>query len=504
MSNGLSLPTTRMISSSSIYRIGRYTLHQEFASGGMGAVHFGLVHAQGGFCRVVAIKALRANEEEEASRKIMMLDEARLAGRIRHPNVVPVLDVVAEKDRLYLVMEYVHGEPLSRLQSRAWARDQAVPQDILVAVLVDALRGLHAAHEGVDRDGAPLGLVHRDVSPQNILVGKDGFSRVVDFGVAKAKGRLQATTQGDVKGKIAYMAPEQIRGADVDRRADVYAAGIILWEGIAGRHMHEGVDEPALLGRVLFGRVDPPSTVSGKDEPLEAVVMKALAIPVEERFATALEMAEALCRVVPPASATRVSAWVEELFCEELAQREVILRDLEAEAERVSLVPASSAGLGAVAEFSGSACRSSEPTVAGVPATRAVDPANHGKKRWGLAVVFVIALVAFGAVIALGKAGLFLADDGGDGPLDQVVPPASMERHGEAGTQVDDQGPPKSSAPSSSTGALPADTGRTALPRTHSSPKKAESSAKPAATVDCNPPYTFDAQGNRKYKIECL
>jgi serine/threonine-protein kinase len=494
-----------MVSSSSIYRIGRYTLHQEFASGGMGTVHFGLVHAQGGFCRVVAIKALRANEEEEASRKIMMLDEARLAGRIRHPNVVPVLDVVAEKDRLYLVMEYVHGEPLSRLQSRAWSRDQAVPQDILVAVLVDALRGLHAAHEAVDRDGAPLGLVHRDVSPQNILVGQDGFSRVVDFGVAKAKGRLQATTQGDVKGKIAYMAPEQIRGVEVDRRADVYAAGIILWEGIAGRKMYEGLDEPALLGRVLFDRVDPPSTVSGKQEPLDAVVMRALAIPVEERFATALEMAEALTCVVPPAPATRVSAWVEDLFREEMAEREAILRDLEAQAERVSLVPASSAGLDALAEFSGSACRPSEPTVAGVPATRAVDSARPGRKRWVLPVAFVIGLVAFGAAIAFGTAGPFPADGG-----EEVPPPASTALQWEAGMAVADVVSAKSSAPVPSMGPPHAVASSLPLPRAYSPPgkpqssAKPESSAKPAATLDCDPPYTFDAQGNRKYKIECL
>ncbi len=500
-----------MISSSSIYRIGRYTLHQEFASGGMGAVHFGLVHAQGGFCRVVAIKALRANEEEEASRKIMMLDEARLAGRIRHPNVVPVLDIVAEKDRLYLVMEYVHGEPLSRLQSRAWARGQSVPPDILVAVMADALRGLHAAHEAVDRDGAPLGLVHRDVSPQNILVGKDGFSRVVDFGVAKAKGRLQATTRGDVKGKIAYMAPEQIRGVEVDRRADVYAAGIILWEGIAGRTMHEGVEEPALLGRVLLGRVDPPSTVTGKGEPLEAVVMRALAIPVEERFATALEMADALTCVVSPASATGVSAWVEELFREELAERELILRDLEAEAERVSLVPASSAGLDALAEFPGSGCRPSEPKVAGVPATGAVDSAIRGKKRWVWPVAFVIGLVAFGAAIAFGKAGPFLADGG-----EEVAPPASAARQEEAVTPVADVGSAKSSTPVSSTGTPYALAGSAPLPRAQVLPGKpqpsakpessgkVESSAKPAATLDCDPPYTFDAQGNRQYKLECL
>jgi len=494
-----------MISSSSIYRIGRYTLHQEFASGGMGTVHFGLVHAQGGFCRVVAIKALRANEEEEASRKIMMLDEARLAGRIRHPNVVPVLDVVAEKDRLYLVMEYVHGEPLSRLQSRAWSRDQAVPQDILVAVLVDALRGLHAAHEAVDRDGAPLGLVHRDVSPQNVLVGKDGFGRVVDFGVAKAKGRLQATTRGDVKGKIAYMAPEQIRGVEVDRRADVFAAGIILWEGITGRRMHDGLDEPALLGRVLLGRPDPPSTVTGKDEPLEAVVMNALAVPVEERFATALEMAEAISSVVAPASATRVSAWVEELFREELAQREAILRDLEAQAERVSLLPAPSLATGALAEFPGSACRQSELTVAGVQSAAADDSARLGRKRWILAAVLAVGLLAFGAVMALGKASRpNPADDAVVPPLLGVAPSASTAYQPDAGTPVADVGPAMSRSPLPPTGTARAGVSSAPPQRPSKPPPRPEPSAKPTSTVDCDPPYTFDAQGNRKYKIECL
>jgi len=495
-----------MISSSSVYRIGRYTLHQEFASGGMGSVHFGLVHAQGGFCRVVAIKALRASEEEEATRKIMMLDEARLAGRIRHPNVVPVLDVLAEKDRLYLVMEYVHGEPLSRLLSRSRARELGVPSDILVTVLVDALRGLHAAHEAVDRDGNPLGLVHRDVSPQNILVGKDGLSRIVDFGVAKAKGRLQATTRGDVKGKVAYMAPEQVKGMDVDRRADVYAAGIILWEGIAGRGMHDGFEEPALLGRVLLGEIEAPSAVTGKEEPLEAVAMRALATPVEERFASALEMAEALSQVISPASAMQVSAWVEGLFREELAEREIALRELEAEAERVSLLPSSGERISAVAQTREAEC--SEPTVGAVQTMGSVNAPPHRMGAWVaiLAGASFAALLAAVTALTLARGGAAADDEQTTGRSDgEPVLAASAGPKADVSTVQDasiSQASPAASA--SATAAVPAPVRSARVPRVYEPTPKPKDSAKAPVRTDCDPPYTFDEQGNRKYKLECL
>ncbi len=485
--------------------LGRYTLHQEFASGGMGAVHFGLVHAQGGFCRVVAIKAMRSSEDVGAARKVMLLDEARLAGRIRHPNVVPVLDVIAEEDNLYLVMEYVHGLPLSSLLERSRARGAIVPRGVLVAVLCDALRGLHAAHEAVNRDGEPLGLVHRDVSPQNILVGVDGLSRIVDFGVAKAKGRLQATTKGELKGKLAYMAPEQIQGGDVDRRADIFAAGVVLWEGLAGQRLHEGSEEARVLGRVLFETFPPPSSVTGAPEPLEEVAMKAIAKGPEQRFGTALEMVDAMVCLVRPAPPAEVTAWVESLAERDLVERAIILRELEAEAERESLLPENSPSPAPAAPATSPELQGGNATAYGIHA-----PIVRGGGYGRMAVAT--------AAVALVIVGLALFGFMWRGPSDQsgVPPPAVASRpsvpivepiatqtgSAEAFDAPGGHDEPVASAPLAQTATASRQTRRPPSP-VRSQPSGSVDLPSSGA-ADCDPPYTLDEQGNRKYKLNCL
>src|SRR5262245_51026591 len=169
--------------------IGRYALHGELASGGMATVHLGRLLGPVGFSRTVAIKRLHAQYAQDPEFVSMFLDEARLAARIRHPNVVPTLDVVATSGELFLVMEYVPGESLSRLARAARDRMERMPPRIVSAIMSGVLHGLHAAHEAKSERGEPLGIVHRDVSPQNVLVGTDGVARVLDFGVAKAAGR---------------------------------------------------------------------------------------------------------------------------------------------------------------------------------------------------------------------------------------------------------------------------------------------------------------------------
>src|SRR5262245_51037753 len=183
----------------------RYEVSNVIGSGGMATVHLGIARASGGFARVVAIKRLRDELTKEADLVHMLAREAKLTGRIRHPNVSAVLDVVCGPAGVLVVMEYVHGAPLSML-----VRQGPVPARIAVAILIDALQGLHAAHELVDERGAPLELVHRDVSPQNIMVGADGITKVVDFGIAKARQETQVTAPGTIKGKLAYIAPEQL------------------------------------------------------------------------------------------------------------------------------------------------------------------------------------------------------------------------------------------------------------------------------------------------------
>src|SRR5215472_8545252 len=216
----------------------------------MATVHLGRLRGGGGFARTVAIKRLHPMYAKDPDIVAMLLDEGRLASRIRHPNVVPVLDVIAEGSEVCLVMEYVHGLALSQIVR---AHKGPVPKRIALSIASGVLHGLQAAHETTDEAGAPLGIVHRDVSPHNVLLGSDGCARVADFGIAKASGRLRETTHhGTIKGKLSYMAPEQLHG-EVDARADVYGASVVLWECLQGRRLFEANSEPELMRQVLEG-----------------------------------------------------------------------------------------------------------------------------------------------------------------------------------------------------------------------------------------------------------
>src|SRR5690606_10311753 len=199
----------------------------------------------------VAIKRLYPQMANDPQFVAMFFDEARLASRVQHPNVVRTLDVFAEAGELCLVMEYVEGESTSRLFRMARDAQRPIPIPIVVAIITGVLHGLHAAHQATDEHGELLRLVHRDVSPHNIIVGTDGVARVIDFGVAKASGRSTVSTSGQLKGKIAYMAPEQVKGRGVTHLTDVYGASVCLWELLTGERLFEGENQGDILGRVL-------------------------------------------------------------------------------------------------------------------------------------------------------------------------------------------------------------------------------------------------------------
>ena len=229
----------------------------------MATVYLARLSGVGGFQRFVAIKRLHPHLAREPEFIEMFLDEARLAARIHHPNVVPILEVGASEEGYYLVMEYVEGDTLARLLARSAQTGRAPARPVGLRVIIDMLAGLHAAHELKDDDGKPLGIVHRDVSPQNVLVGVDGSSRLTDFGVARATSKLSTTRTGQLKGKLAYMAPEQARGAkDIDRRADVFAAGVVLWEVLACRRLFKGDGEADTLNKVLNEPIPPVRSAS--------------------------------------------------------------------------------------------------------------------------------------------------------------------------------------------------------------------------------------------------
>lgn len=316
--------STKLIESEQggVQRIGRYELIAEIASGGMATVYLARLSGVGGFQRNVAVKCLHPHLARDHEFVQMFLDEARLAASIHHPNVVPILEVGEGEAGYFLVMDYVEGDTFATLLSRAALDGKDVPRDISMRILVDMLGGLHAAHELKDDDneeGRLLGLVHRDVSPQNILVGTDGVTRITDFGVARAASRLSATRAGQLKGKLAYMAPEQASGDEaVDRRADVFSAGVVLWEALAQKRLFKASNEAATLSRVLNDRIVSPREFSDEvPEEVARICLKALQRDLNARYVSCGEFGDALERAAGAAgclaTAREVAAYVQEV-----------------------------------------------------------------------------------------------------------------------------------------------------------------------------------------------
>jgi serine/threonine-protein kinase len=276
-------------------RLDRFELIAEIASGGMATVYLARLSGAGGFQRFVAIKRLHPHLAGDSEFVQMFLDEARLAARLHHPNVVPILEIGESPQGYYLVMEYVEGDTLARILARSAQAGRMLPPTVSMRVCLDTIMGLHVAHDLQDDDGAPLNIVHRDVSPQNILIGMDGSARITDFGVARATTRLSTTRTGQLKGKLAYMAPEQARGAQVDRRADVFAMGIVLWECLAQKRLFKGEGEAETLNRVLYEPIPQLRQVNPDVAPaLADVVMKALDRDADKRWPTANDLGDAI------------------------------------------------------------------------------------------------------------------------------------------------------------------------------------------------------------------
>lgn len=313
-----------------IAKIGRYALFDKFASGGMATVHMGRLDGAGGFSRIVAIKRLLPHLVQDGDFAEMLLKEARLAARVRHPNVVPTLDVVASKGEVLLVLEYVHGESLSALCRSQAKRNELIPLNIVVSVMLEALEGLHAVHEATDERGRSLGMVHRDVSPPNVVVGVDGMARVLDFGIVKALEQLEETVPNRLKGKTGYMSPEQIRAERLTRASDIFAAGIVLWELLTLRRFASGSGDKERIDKIMAGNFPRPSEFRPElGDVIDDIVMRALAFDPSERYATARDFATALGAAAEPASAGVVADWVRSLAQRGLAERARLLAQVE-------------------------------------------------------------------------------------------------------------------------------------------------------------------------------
>ena len=513
--------------------IGRYALFDELAAGGMATVHLGRLLGAKGFGRTVAVKRLHAHYLKDEEFVTMFMDEARIVARIRHPNVVPMVDVVQGDQGLFLVMEYVHGESLSRLMRTARKSGEPVPPRIVAAIMCGVLLGLHAAHETKGPDGELLGVVHRDVSPQNVIVGADGTARVLDFGIAKAAGRAQVTREGQIKGKLAYMAPEQIRG-QVDRRTDVFAAAVVLWELLVGRRLHDGMKDVDIVTRVVQGNFAKPSELAPYLTPeIDAIVMRALATDPKMRHGSARELALELERKVGLASATEVSEWVERLGHDVLEARSNLVSAMElAAGNLVAIVsdPPPSMALQADASPNGqipidldplhtphNEVPSSSAVFAHAQTSNGAPEPTQRNARVALVVMGASCLLALVGVLLGAYALMHRAGSVAPAGNPSAVPSAtashstlpSIAPTGGGTTTTTTTTPSASAAATASASATPS--------ASASAPASAAAPARPVPFVgpavlptankpkkSCDPPYTIDEVGHRHYKPECM
>ncbi len=449
--------------------VGRYEISEPFAAGGMATVHAARLHGPGGFRRVVAAKRLHADLAHDPAFVATLLDEARLSARIRSVHVVPVTDVVRDGAELLLVMDYIDGVPLSAVM------DARPSPAVAVAIVRDVLAGLGAAHEARTENGERLALVHRDVSPQNVIVGSDGLARLLDFGVAFALGRSQSTRDGQRKGKLAYMSPEQLADDDVDLRTDLHAAAMLLWELLAGRPLR-----PRTSSASWMQWAHSPSPRLPEAGALADVLDRALAVAPSARFASAGEMTRAIVEAQAPAAAAEVATWIAGAAPAVLAERRAIV---------------------AAAEQAPTPAPAADGTTLSRTTAEAPAAPRTGRRRLALALV---TLAALAGGFALGRATPPAAVEAA--PLPRLAPsvaaPATTapDSHAAETPAVPSAQPAPSAANTSSAVAARTVAPGPTAPRARAARPASSSAPRPA----CDPPYVLDARGVRTYREECL
>jgi len=399
--------------------LGRYRLCFELAAGGMATVYLARVAGPGGFDKLVALKRIHphlANEEEFVE---MFLDEARIAARLNHPNVCNVFDFGEADGTYFITMEYLFGETVARL-SRTIANEPAVFTNARVPayiakIVADACEGLHAAHELKADDGTPLGLVHRDISPQNLSIAYDGSVKVMDFGIAHAAGRLHRTETGQIKGKYAYMAPERLHDKPMDRRSDIWSLGVVLWEMLTGRRLFRCATEPETILAVTTGEFPTPSRFRRDiSSELDRIVMKALERDPDKRFQTARDLGRDLAKFnssqSEPALMADLAEWMDVLFRDDKQKREQVVElARQAGAGPVPKIPASLATDG---EDSDAALASdAPPRPHGLMRPRLPPWLSDPRAQWALLGGGLGLVVIIVALITLSQSGTTEAPD---------------------------------------------------------------------------------------------
>lgn len=476
---------------------GRYVILGAIGSGGCATVHLGRLVSEGGFSRTVAVKRLLSEYSADPDFVAMFLDEARLVARIHHPNVVPSLDVFwHDCDRgpeLFMVMEYVAGETLARLLAESAMHRERPPTRVVLAIVRDVLKGLEAAHEATSASGEPLGLVHRDVSPQNIMIGIHGSARLLDFGIAKAAGRSQVTRQGDFKGKAAYMAPEQIFGR-ATKLSDVYSASVVLWEALTGQRLFVGESSAAILHKVATRPVERPgAVVEGVSPAIDAIAMRGLARDPDARFRSAQEMADAIEAAGALASPGEVSSWLHRMAEKELRAR-------AADAAFIEGLSASD-----LVGLSAATGPPAAPDASNAPRTPVDDGLAAARPSRAPRRVIVKAL-GVGLLVILVPVGVLVARQVRTGPLGGRVAPgivASTARTEPSPAEGSRSPPPPADEPAPRPVAAPAESSppRAAMVRAApASQPRARAETRPA----CSPPFVMDSEGTIHFKTECL
>ena len=459
---------------------GVYAVVCPLAAGGMGRVDL-VARREGRFFRLYARKRLRPELVDDPDVRRMFLDEARIAGLVRHPNVVSVVDLGEDRAGPFLVMEFVEGVSLAELVEDVSAREELLPLELCLGVAGQVAQGLHALHELRAPDGEHLQLVHRDISPQNILVGFDGIARVTDFGIAKALGRASRTNTGFLKGKIGYLSPEQLRFEEPDRRADLFAFGVVLFEMLSGRRLYESAHEMEGPRRIL--NEPPPDLADFREEAepeLVELLFQLLAKHREQRpldaKAVARRLENMLAALVAGREAIETGAYVEHLF----AEKRDALR------QKIALVQSQGGGAVAGTETGTSALLAQSATVAGAPVL-----ARRRRQRLLAAAIAAVAVAA-----AAGVATVLWV------PRSPPPAPAAATPGPTAAVAATPRSPPHvvADAPQA-----PIERPRIKTKARSSKPAGRSPVASDARPPDdCRTPYTIDDAGNKKFKIHCL
>jgi serine/threonine protein kinase len=302
---------------------GEYQLLKKLASGGMATIYLARQAGIEGFEKLLVVKRILPHLAENEEFVKMFLDEARIAARLNHPNIVQIFNLGAQGDTFFIAMEYIHGEDVRRVFKRGDADGKPIPVPLICRIVMDAAAGLDYAHAKLDAGGKPLGIVHRDVSPQNIIVTFEGSVKVVDFGIAKAADQATVTRSGVLKGKYSYMSPEQAAGMKIDRRTDIFALGIVLYELLTGTRLFKRANDLQTLNAVGECDVQNPSDIDMRlPKDLDPIVLKALAKNADERFQTAGELRIALEQYLLtnqlPSSSVQLAAYMKDIYKERL------------------------------------------------------------------------------------------------------------------------------------------------------------------------------------------